>query len=86
MASKRTVKSSMFCRPRSLSTVECSANLFSINNKRLTGSSGEVFQKAVLSLSSDIPKDTKSKQKRKERLAKPKSTGQKVRCIEKSAV
>ena len=38
-----------------------------------------MFQKAVLSLSSDVPKDAKSKQKRKERLAKPKTSGQKVR-------
>ena len=51
----------------------------------LLGSSGEVFQKAVLSLSSDIPKDAKSKQKRKERLAKPKTSGQKVRGIESRA-
>ena len=48
----------------------------------IIGRSGEVFQKAMLSISSEVTKDCVrpgGKQKRKERLPKPKSSGQKVR-------
>lgn len=71
MATKREVKSSAFHDTYTYYTWNMSFDTI--------GGSGEVFQKAtLLSLSSDLPKETKSRQKKKERSSKPKSTGQKV--------
>ena len=73
MTSEKAVKSSTFHQVVSL--------LPERSPFAIVGSSGEVFQKAMLSLSSDVAKECRGKQKRKERLPKPKSTGQKVRSL-----